>query len=855
MAVADLKDSTPLRRQVTVAFREGDPSRVDLLGGKGAGLVRMSQAGLPVPPGFVIMTDACPASAEAWSVPAELMDEVRARIANMEAEIGRTFGGAPAPLLVSVRSGAKVSMPGMMDTILNLGLNVESAAALARQTNDLAFAVDIYTRFARMYGEIVLGADGDLIADAAQDAAVEAVGEGNEQVLAAVEKATQDAMRADVDAVVPHDPYEQLTGAIQAVFASWNSRRAVTYRELNSISHDLGTAVVVQAMVFGNLGAPSGTGVAFTRNPLTGEHELYGEFLEGGQGEEVVAGTKTPEKLAAAAARLPAIFDRFREVATRLEEVYRDALDIEFTIERGELYLLQVRSAKRTAEAAIRVASDLLGEGKLSAAQALGKVSTAQVRLAERPRFDQPAVERAISEGSLLGSGIGACPGHAGGKAVLDPERAVELAGNDGSLEDVILVRPTTSPQDLHGMIAARGFITALGGATSHAAVVARALDKPCVVGCGSLQIDEANRRFAIGDRWFGEGDPISLDGSSGQIYAGVLPLSSVAASSASLERLLRVADDAARCRIFARAATPEHVADVVAHGATGITTRIGDLLATHGRVEEFVGLLVKQGGSEDVDLADLDQVIADLLEPVLTAANEVPVAIRALDLVGDEAMEFLDAPALLAKSPRLAVPLGVPELIAAQVRGVALAARAAGCRVPPQFSVRHVNDPNEAREIMRLADEQLSPGDRSSIRVGATLTSPRGVQLAEQILSAVEFAWVEVRALQAAQFGYPPRLMLTREPLDSYLRRGMISSDPRTTIGEATLRLIADLAAARIVGEKAWVGVRLTGPVGEDMAVGLLRAGFRAFAVDGREVYTARLALGKAALAEELML
>jgi pyruvate,orthophosphate dikinase len=852
MAVANLPDSIPVRRQVTVAFREGDPSRADLLGGKGAGLVRMSQAGLPVPPGFVIMTDACPASAEGWSLPTELMDEVRARIASMEEETGRTFGGASTPLLVSVRSGAKISMPGMMDTILNLGLNVESATALARETNDLAFAVDIYSRFARMYAEIVLGADGDLIADAAQDAAAEAAGDDEEAVLTAVEQAIEAVMRADDGTAVPNDPYEQLTGAIQAVFASWNSRRAITYRELHNISHDLGTAVVVQAMVFGNLGSPSGTGVAFTRNPLTGEHELYGEFLEGGQGEDVVAGTKTPEKLATAAERLPAIFGRFREVATRLEELYGDALDIEFTVERGELYLLQVRSAKRTAEAAIRVAADLLEEDKLTAAEALAKISTSQVRLAERARFDGQAVERAVRDGSLLGSGIGACPGHASGKAVLDPERAVELAGDDGSLEDVILLRPTTSPQDLHGMVAAGGFITALGGATSHAAVVARALDKPCVVGCGSLRIDDANRRFAIGDRWFDEGDPISLDGSSGQIYAGVLPLVRGALSSNSLERLLHAADDAARCRIFARAATPEHVAEVIAQGATGITTRIGDLLATHGGLEELLDLLVKQGDAEAIDLADLDQVIAGLLKPLLTAAREVPVAIRALDLVGDEAMELLDAAALLAKNPRLAVPLGVPELIAAQMRGVALAARAAECTIAPQLSIRHVTDPNEASEIMRLADEQLSPGERSSIRVGATLTSPRGVQLADQMLGAVEFVWLEVRGLQAAQFGYPPRLLLTREPLDTYLRRGMISSDPRTTIGEATIRLIGGLAAARIVGEKAWVGVRLTGPVGEGIAGGLLRAGFRAFAVDGREVHTARLALGKAALAEE---
>lgn len=854
MTLAQVKQTTPVGQRMTVSFADGDATRPDLLGGKGAGLARMSQAGLPVPPGFVILTTACPVSTEGWELPQELIAEVRARVSEMEQQTGRTFGGVTRPLLVSVRSGAQISMPGMMDTVLNLGLNAESATALARETGDLAFAVDSYLRFGRMYGEIVLGADGELIAEETEAVAASARAPDADPVavLERIEATLEATLEATVGQAIPHDPYLQLAHAIEAVFRSWNSRRAVTYRELHGISHDLGTAVVVQAMVFGNLGSPSGTGVAFTRNPLTGERELYGEFLEGGQGEEVVAGTKTPEKLAIAAGRLPDVFDPFREVAARLEQLYGDVLDIEFTVENGQLYLLQVRSAKRTAEAAIRVAADFLREGKLSPAQALDKVSTAQVRLAERPRFDEEAVAQALESGKLLGTGIGASPGHASGQAILDPERAVVVAGQDGSRTDVVLLRPTTSPQDLHGMLAARGFITALGGATSHAAVIARALDKPCVVGCDSLEIDLDKRRFRIGDRWFDEGETLSLDGSTGQIFAGVLPMATTTESSDSLQQLLAVADDAARCRLYARTTTPEQVERALARGASGVTTRLGDILATSGQLEELLDILVSQAGSGETDLTGFDGVIADLLEPVLAAADEVPVAIRAVDFVGDEGMELLDAPRLFAQNPRLAVPLGVPELIATQVRGVSLAARRVACRHAPQLTVRHINDPREAAEIMRIADQQLGGTERASIRVGATLTSPRGVQLAGEILPLVDFIWLEVRGLQATQFGYPPRLLLTREPLDSYLQRGMISSDPRVSIGEGTGRLIAAVAAARMDVDTG-VGVRVTGPFGEDIARALLRLGFRTFAVDSGEVHTARLALGKAALAEEL--
>ena len=844
---------TPPAAKFTVSFAEGDSSRADLLGGKGAGLAGMTQAGLPVPPGFIIATDACRARGTDRALPPGLMEEVRLRFTELEKSTGRLFGGGPAPLLVSVRSGAQISMPGMMDTILNLGLNLDSAVALALQTGDLAFAADTYQRFGRQYGETVLAADAELVGSASQ-AAVQAArnGEDPHAALAAVEAAIQEALLDDVGDSIPDDPYLQLTRAIEAVFDSWNSRRAIVYRNHQKIPHELGTAVVVQAMVFGNFGSPSGTGVAFTRNPLTGERELYGEFLEGGQGEDLVAGIRTPEKLSSAVERLPEVFKTFHELASRLEEVYGDVLDIEFTVECGELYLLQVRSAKRTAQAAIRVAADFLQEGKATPLEALGKISPSQVSLAERPRFDEGLLAKALRGGALLGSGIGASPGHTSGKAMLDPERVLAAAGHDGTGEDVILIRPTTSPQDLHGMVPARGIITALGGATSHAAVVARALNKPCIVGCGTMEVDLEARRFCIGGRCFDEGAQVSIDGSSGEIFEGALPLTTMTTSGGRLERLLTIADDAAGCRISARATTPDQVAKILDHGASGVICRLGDILAVHGRFAGLLDVLLSQAEADRVDMRGFDEMVADFVEPLLVAAGDTPIVFRAVDLVGDEAMELLDAPKLVAQSPRLAVSLGVPDLISAQVAGLSLAARRAGYRRLPQLVVRHVNDVNEAREIRRIADEHVGPHGKATVHVGATLTSPRGVQFASEILREVDVVWVEVRGLQAAQFGYPSRMLLTAEPLDSYIRRGMISADPRTSLDGAMAWLISSVTKARMSPRGGHIGIRIAGPVSEEVTAAFFRAGFRSFAVDADEVRPARLAFGKAALAEQ---
>ena len=837
--------------RLVFSFEEADGTRPDLFGGKGAGLARMVAAGIPVPPGFIISTEACRLRTTEGRVPEGLDDDVRAYLGALENQTGRCLGSGTRPLLVSVRSGAQMSMPGMMDTILNLGITRGAAVALARESGELDFAVDVCTRFHRMYGEIVLGGVLDSLADAVRRARGQLPpGASIEEVVGAVLGACQAQVSEATGRGVPEDPHDQLLGAINAVFDSWNSRRAITYRNFHKISHDLGTAVVVQMMVFGNLGSPSGTGVAFSRNPMTGERALYGEFLEGGQGEDVVAGTATPRALSVAEAQFPDIFGQFRRVATALEDLYRDAVDVEFTVERGTLYLLQVRTAKRTASAAIRIAADLLAEG-LDPALALGQVSPAQVRQVDRPRFQEAAAAEARGSGRLLAVGIGASPGQVAGLGVLDPDRAVQLASRSDGQTPVVLLRPTTSPLDLHGMIAALGIVTSLGGATSHAAVVARALDKPCVVGCAPLRIDLGGRRFGFDGRWFEEGTAISIDGASGEIFLGSLPMGSAEGVTGDLSRLLAVADDGARCSIYGRATTVEQVQGVLDRGASGVTTRIGDVLATTGRLDDLVQLLVSQADLEHVDMGSFEEVIADMLAPVMGAAGDAAFTVRAIDFVADEAMELLDSAKLLAQCPRLALPLGIPELIGAQAAGLAEAARRVGRAGPAQLTVRHLVDPSEAKELRRIAEGELARPGRGPVQVGATLTSVRGVQHVSEIASVLDAVWLEVRGLQAALFGYPPRILLTGEPLDGYLQRHLISSDPRDSLDPSMLGVLASISTARMRNPSCRFGVRLAGPVSEDIASALFSGGFRVIAVDGEEVRPARLAFGRAAHAQ----
>ncbi len=830
----------------TLTFTDADPSAVDRLGGKGAGLARMTQHGLRVPPGYVISTAACRSYLAEGRMPDGLVDELYAQLAALEKRSGKTFGAGPLPLLLSVRSGAPVSMPGMMDTILDLGLSRAAAVAIAVATGDTRFMAEIVARFHAMYAETVLGAL-DLEVDVGPVAADDDPGPVYDRVWTAREAALAD----DTGDSVPSEPRDQLRGAVEAVFRSWNTRRARTYREFHAIPHDLGTAVVVQAMVFGNLGDDSGSGVVFTRNPVTGEPGLFGEYLAHSQGEDVVAGIRTPDPVTAALA--PDLLDELRATCLDLERRQGDVLDIEFTVERGVLWFLQVRSAKRTPEAAVRIAADLLAEGAVGPEGALGMVTVEQVRQVQRPGFDADEVAAARADGRLLTTGIGACPGQVSGMLVLDSDRA-KAAAEAGA--KVVLARPVTSPADLHGMIAAQGIVTATGGSTSHAAVVARALGTACVVGASALRVDLAARTLWIGERMVVEGVEVSVDGATGELFAGTFRTSTPASATGALSTLIEVARAAAGCAVFGRVTLPGDVGTALEAGASGLVTAIDDVLAATGHLDGLVAaLLAGRDGVEHV--ADL---VAAELTPLLRAAGDVEMGVRAIDFLADEARELLQQTALTTQRPELSVPLGAPALIEGQLAGLARAMADAGGAGRVHLAVRHVSDPAEAvalrelaaaargEEYGRSAPGPATPGQRPG--VGAYLTSPRAAFNVAGIAAASDVLWLEVRALQSAMFGIPARQLLTAEPLDGYVRRGLLSVDPRTAIDPSVEGLLAGVAEAADKVPERRVGLRLTGAVSEATAAQLYGLGFRRFAVDARETRPFLLALGKAALA-----
>jgi pyruvate,orthophosphate dikinase len=821
----------------TLTFAEADPADVDRLGGKGAGLARMTQAGLRVPPGYVVSTDACRRYLAAGSMPDGLVGEVFDRLAALEAQSGKTFGTGPLPLLLSVRSGAPVSMPGMMDTVLNLGLGREAAVAMAAATGDVRFTADLVARFHAMYAETVLGAldPGDGIADlVAAVSADDDPGGVYDRVWAACEEALDD----DCGESVPDDPRAQLVGAMEAVFRSWNTRRARTYRDHHGIPHDLGTAVVVQAMVFGNLSADSGSGVVFTRNPVTGEPGLFGEYLAHSQGEDVVAGTRTPDPVATALA--PDVLDELRTTCAELERRQGDVLDIEFTVERSTLWLLQVRSAKRTPEAAVRIASDLLAEGAVTPGAALRAVSAEQVRQVQRPGFADGDVEAARVGGRLLTTGIGACPGQVSGELVLDPDRA-KAAADAGAA--VILARAVTSPADLHGMIAAQGIVTATGGSTSHAAVVARALGTACVVGASAMTVDLESRVLAVDGRSVAEGEAVSLDGATGELFTGSFATSTPASATGSLSALLVVAADAAGCEVLCRVTLPADVASAREAGADGLVTAVDDVLAATGHLDGLVEGLLGHGPGRD-GFAAIAALVEAEFTPLLAAAGDAEVGVRAIDLVADEARELLQQTAVTTRHPELSVPLGRPELVRAQLEGLGRAVLASGSRARVHLAVRHISDPMEARALTALADE-AGP----DVAVGTYLTSPRAAHGAVDIAALSAVVWLEVRTLQAAMFGIPARQLLTAEPLDGYLRRGLLSCDPRTTLDPSVQHLLTEVARATD-GSGRRIGMRLSGEVSDTVAAQLYALGFRRFAVDAAQTRPLVLALGKAALA-----
>ncbi|MEG6585401.1 pyruvate, phosphate dikinase [Dendrosporobacter sp. 1207_IL3150] len=610
-------------------FNEGKADMKSLLGGKGANLAEMTNIGLPVPPGMTITTDTCREYYKAdRKLPEGMKEQVRNNLTQIEAATGKKFGDAANPLLVSVRSGAVFSMPGMMDTILNLGLNEATAKGLAENTNNLRFAYDAYRRFIQMFSDVVLEIPKHSFEHLLADQK-EAQGVTFDQDL------TAESLRVVIDnykALVlkesghpfPEDPMEQLFMAVEAVFRSWNNDRAIIYRNLNKIDHDLGTAVNIQSMVFGNMGNDCGTGVAFTRNPSTGEKKLYGEYLTNAQGEDVVAGIRTPQPIAKLQAEMPEIFDQFVKTAEKLENHYRNMQDIEFTVEKGKLYMLQTRNGKRTAQAAIKVAHDMVQEGLISKTEALLMVEPGQLDQLLHRQIDSSA------KLNVLATGLPASPGAASGSVVFDADDAERL-GKAG--QKVMLVRMETTPDDIHGIIVAQGILTSRGGMTSHAAVVARGMGKPCVCGCEALKVDYNNKQFTVGNVVIKEGDHISIDGATGRVILGDVPMKDPELSAEYLA-VLDWADEFKRLDVRANADTPEDALKAREFGATGIgLTRTEHMFMAQDRLPFVQQMILAE------TLEERQQALSHLLPMqesdfygILKAMEGYPVCIRLLD-------------------------------------------------------------------------------------------------------------------------------------------------------------------------------------------------------------------------------
>jgi len=636
-------------------FSEGNASMRSILGGKGAGLAEMTNAGLPVPPGFTITTEACNAYyAAGKQLPAGLWDDVVAHMKQLEEQTGKGFGDVENPLLVSVRSGAAFSMPGMMDTVLNLGLNPETVQGLIKLTGNDRFAWDAWRRFVAMFGRIVLDLKAEDFDEPFDELKKHARAKLDTDLTAdqlrEIGGRFAEIVKDKTGEEFPTDPYRQLELAVRAVFDSWFGKRAHDYREFNKIPHDLGTAVNIVTMVFGNMGDDSGTGVAFTRDPNTGEKVLYGEYLTNAQGEDVVAGVRTPAKISQMRDEMPDVYAEFEEIAQRLERHYRDMQDLEFTIERGTLYMLQTRSGKRTAPAAVKIAVDMANEELVTRDEALKRVDPAQIVQLLLPRFDEAA--KAKVGDRLLGKGLNASPGAAVGQAIFDPDRAVE-AKEAG--KPVILVRIETSPDDVHGMLAAKGVLTARGGATSHAAVVARSMGLPCVAGAESLKIDYARRQMRAGSATVKEGDVISIDGTTGEIFAGELPtIEARFEDEHDLAILLGWADETRRMQVWANADYPRDAERARAFGAQGIglcrTEHMffeGDRLPTVRRMilNAHAATAAKHKADDertadereavevfDTALAELEKLQTDDFAGLFRAMDGLPVVIRLID-------------------------------------------------------------------------------------------------------------------------------------------------------------------------------------------------------------------------------
>jgi pyruvate,orthophosphate dikinase len=856
---------------------EGSKEMKDLLGGKGAGLAEMARIGVPVPPGFTITTEVCRLYLRAGTYPDGLRESVAASLQRLELATGKTFGGSASPLLVSVRSGAAFSMPGMMDTILNLGLNDRTADALASESGDARFAWDSYRRFVLMYADVVLGVHADLF-EHRMEAMKQARGVSHDTELSADDLR---ALTAEFKALVhektgkpfPEDPQDQLWGAIHAVFGSWQTPRARAYRRINNISDDLGTAVSVCSMVFGNMGDDSGTGVAFTRDPSTGEPRLYGEFLVNAQGEDVVAGIRDPLHIDGMAQALPAAYTELLQAAQLLEDHFRDAQDLEFTVEKGRLYLLQTRNAKRTGPAAIRIAVEMVDEGRITPEEAVLRVQPDQLDQLLHPRIDPDARVQ------VLTTALPASPGAASGQVVFNPDEAAER----GPHEPVILVRRETSPEDFHGMVAAQGILTARGGMTSHAAVVARGMGKCCVAGAGDLVMDEARRRFTVGDVVVHEGDWITLDGGTGRVILGKVPTVEPEPTD-DFRRLMEWADSYRTLRVRTNADTPNDSVVARRFGAEGIgLCRTEHMFFEGDRIDAVREMILADtGAARAIAVAKLLPMQRADFEGIFRAMDGLPVTIRLLDPplheflphgaaeVKDLARKLRQDPAKLRarvdahheSNPMLGhrgcrLGISYPDITWMQAQAIfeaAVSVQNEGVRVCPEIMVPLVGTAEELRRqreiVDQVAEEVFYQNDaRVDYLVGTMIELPRAALTADRIAAHAQFFSFGTNDLTQTTFG------LSRDDagrfLPAYVEGGVLPDDPFQTLDIEGVGQLVELATRLGRGVVPDLKVGVCGEHGGDpRSVEFFhRAGLNYVSCSPYRVPVARLAAAHAAL------
>lgn len=792
-------------------FSEGDASMRNLLGGKGANLAEMTKLGLPVPQGFTITTEACTRYYDDdRQINADIQAQIDAAVLEMEKITGKKFGDKQNPLLVSVRSGARASMPGMMDTILNLGLNEEVVEIIAAKTGNERWARDCYRRFIQMYADVVMEV-GKKYFEELIDRMKAARGVTQDVELTAADlKELAEQFKAEykekIGADFPEDPKEQLMGAIKAVFRSWDNPRANVYRRDNDIPYSWGTAVNVQEMAFGNWSDASGTGVAFTRDPATGEKKLMGEFLLNAQGEDVVAGVRTPQPIAALAEVMPEVFAQFQKVCDTLEKHYRDMQDMEFTIQDRKLFMLQTRNGKRTAKAALKIACDLVDEGMRTEQEAVAMIDPRNLDTLLHPQFDEKALQAAVP----IGKGLGASPGAACGKVVFDAADAVAYAEKG---EKVVLVRLETSPEDITGMKAAQGILTVRGGMTSHAAVVARGMGTCCVSGCGEIQMDEANKRFTLGGKVFTEGSEISIDGSTGKIYEGLLPTAD-AVIAGEFSRIMAWADKYRRLKVRTNADTPTDAKKARELGAEGIgLCRTEHMFFEEDRIAAFREMICADTAAERE--AALDKILPYQqgdFEALFAAMEGNPVNIRFLDpplheflpTEEEDIRRLADAqgktiaqikqiiaslhefnPMLGHRGLRLAITY--PEIPRMQTRAVIRAALNVQKMHPdwtivPEIMIPLTADAKELAFVKKIvvetADAEISAsGTELKYKVGTMIETPRACTVADEIAKVADFFSFGTNDLTQMSYGF------SRDDagkfLDAYYENKIFENDP----------------------------------------------------------------------------